>query len=80
VAHVQLSSQQSAAGAQASANTLQKRFGSLFNGAKLSVIKVDLGAKGVYYRVVMPTSSLGDAQQLCASIKSSGGECVAGNG
>src|SRR6185437_14589549 len=77
VAHVQLSSQQSEAGAQASANTLQRKFGTLFNGAKLSIIKVDLGAKGIYYRVIMPTSSLADAQQLCGSIKSSGGDCVA---
>jgi len=80
VAHVQLSSQQSEAGAQASANTLQRKFGTLFNGAKLSIIKVDLGAKGIYYRVIMPTSSLADAQQLCGSIKSSGGDCVAANG
>lgn len=80
VAHVQLSSQQSEAGAQASANTLQRKFGTLFNGAKLSIIRADLGAKGVYYRVIMPTSSLADAQQLCGSIKSSGGDCVATNG
>ena len=73
-------SQQSEAGAQASANTLQRKFGTLFNGAKLSIIKVDLGAKGIYYRVIMPTSSLADAQQLCGSIKSSGGDCVAANG
>ena len=79
-AHVQLSSQPSQAAAEASAASLQRRFGSLFNGAHLSIVKVDLGAKGVRYRVVMPASSLAGAKQLCTSIKSSGGDCVAGNG
>ena len=76
---MQLSSQPSAAGAQSSANTLQKRFGSLWGNAKLQIVKVDL-SKGTYYRVVLPTSSLQSAQQMCSSIKSSGGDCVAANG
>jgi hypothetical protein len=80
VAHVQLSSQRSQGDAQASANALQARFGKLFNGAKLSIVRVDLGARGIYYRVMMPTSSLGDAQHLCAQIKQTGGDCVAANG
>jgi hypothetical protein len=80
VAHVQLSSQRSQGDAQASANALQARFGKLFNGAKLSIVRVDLGSRGIYYRVMMPTSSLGDAQHLCAQIKQNGGDCVAANG
>ncbi|MEO8881836.1 MAG: SPOR domain-containing protein [Devosia sp.] len=79
VAHVQLSSQPSAAGAQSSAASLQKRFGSLWAGGKLQIVKVDL-SKGTYYRVMLPTTSLQGAQQLCASIKSSGGDCIAANG
>ena len=75
--HVQLSSQTSETGAQASAATLQKRFGSLWGGGKLQVVKVDLGAKGIYYRVVLPTGSAADATTICGSIKSSGGDCVA---
>jgi hypothetical protein len=80
VAHVQLSSQQSAAGAQASASSLQKRFGNLLNGTRLQVVKADLGARGTYYRVVVPAASFSAAQQLCTSIKSNGGDCVAANG
>jgi len=80
VAHAQLASQPSEAAAQSTAGTLQRRFGNLLNGAKLSVVRADLGAKGVYYRVIVPTSSLGDAQQLCSSIRSNGGDCVAANG
>ena len=75
--HVQLSSQTSQAAAQASANTLQRRYGSLFNGAKLVVVKADLGAKGTYYRVMLPTSTAQAAVQACMSIKSNGGDCVA---
>ena len=41
---------------------------------------VDLGAKGIWYRVVMPTSSFQDATQTCARIKANGGDCVAING
>ena len=79
-AHAQLASQRSQADAQASANSLERKFGSALNNAKLQVVKVDLGAKGIYYRVILPTSSLQSAQQVCASIKAGGGDCVALNG
>lgn len=75
--HVQLSSQTSEAGAQASANTLLKRYGNLWGGAKLEVVKADLGAKGIYYRVVLQTGSPADAVTICSSIKGAGGDCVA---
>ena len=75
--HVQLSSQKSEADAQASASSLQRRFGSLFNGGTLKVVKVDLGAKGIYYRVMLPAASAADATNICVSIKAGGGDCVA---
>jgi hypothetical protein len=75
--HVQLSSQTSQAAAEASANTLQRRYGSLFNGAKLVVVRADLGAKGTYYRVMLPTSTAQAAVQACMAIKANGGDCVA---
>jgi hypothetical protein len=79
-AHAQLASQRSQADAQASANKLQSKFGSLFNNAKLQVVQADLGAKGIYYRVVLPTSSVQIAAQICAAIRTNGGDCVAING
>jgi hypothetical protein len=79
-AHAQLASQRSQADAQASASSLQRKFGSVLNNAKLQVVKVDLGTKGIYYRVIMPASSLQSAQQICTSIKAGGGDCVALNG
>ena len=74
---MQLSSQKSEADAQASASSLQRRFGSLFNGGLLKVVKVDLGAKGIYYRVMLPAASAADATNICVSIKAGGGACVA---
>lgn len=76
-AYVQISSQPTEADAQASIRTAQSRWGSLFNGNELIVQRVDLGAKGIKYRVRLPTSSLQDATQICASIKANGGDCFA---
>ena len=75
--HVQLSSQTSQAGAEASANALLRKFGSLWGGSKPQVVKADLGAKGIYYRVMVLTATAADAATLCSSIKSSGGDCLA---
>jgi hypothetical protein len=74
-AYVQLSSQRSEAVAQQVAADLTARYGGLFNGANLEVNRVDLGAKGIYYRVRMPASSAQAASQLCTSIKTNGGDC-----
>lgn len=74
-AYVQLSSQRSEAVAQQVAADLTARYGTLFNGASLEVNRVDLGAKGIFYRVRMPASSAQAASQLCSSIKTNGGDC-----
>lgn len=79
-AYVQLSSQRSEAEAQASLRSVQSRFGSLFGVNRLEVQRADLGAKGIYYRVRLPASSLQEATQICASIKSNGGDCFATSG
>jgi hypothetical protein len=79
-AYVQLSSQRSESEAAQSLRTTQSRLSGALNGVPLEIRRVDLGAKGVWYRVVLPTNSFQDATQTCASIKSSGGDCVAING
>lgn len=80
VAYVQLSSQPSAADAQNSVKAMTAKYGSLFGGAKLVVQQVDLGQKGVRWRVRLPASSLADASSICAQIKAQGGDCFATNG
>jgi hypothetical protein len=79
-AYSQLSSQPTESDAQSSIRSLQSRFGSLFGGSSLQVRQVDLGAKGTWYRVVLPTSSFQEATQVCASVKSNGGDCIPNNG
>jgi hypothetical protein len=79
-AYVQLSSQKTEGDAAASLRATQQRMAGMLNGASLEIRRVDLGAKGVWYRVVLPVSSFQDATQTCAAIKSNGGDCVAING
>jgi len=74
-AYVQLSSQRSEEAAQQTAASLQSRFGNLFGGTALEVQRVDLGERGIYYRVRLPAQSLENATQICNSVKAGGGDC-----
>lgn len=76
-AYVQLSSQRSEGEAQASLRQAQSRYGNLLQGNVLEIQRADLGQKGIYYRVRLPSSSLQEATSICASIKANGGECFA---
>jgi hypothetical protein len=76
-AYVQLFSQRSESEAQTSLSNAQSRWGNLFGGNNLEIQRADLGQKGIYYRVRLPTSSLQDATSICASIKANGGDCFA---
>jgi hypothetical protein len=75
-AYVQLSSSPSEADAQASLRALNNRYGSLFGGNSLVIQSADLGQKGTWYRVKLPTASVADAQSVCADIKANGGDCI----
>jgi len=79
-AYVQLSSQPTSADAQSSLRTTQNRLAGILNGRSLEIRQVDLGAKGVWYRVVLPTNSFSEATQTCASFKANGTDCVPING
>lgn len=79
-AYVQLSSQPTTADAQASLRTTQNRLAGILNGRSLEIRQVDLGAKGVWYRVVLPVNSFSEATQTCASFKANGTDCVPING
>lgn len=74
-AWVQLSSQRSEADAQADIPSLQSRYGSLFNGATPEVSQVDLGERGIYYRVRLPQPSFDQANSVCTAIQGQGGDC-----
>jgi hypothetical protein len=74
--YAQLSSQPSEADARTALARMQPRV----SGATLEIRRVDLGAKGVWYRVVLPTASFQEATQVCATIKSNGNDCLPING
>lgn len=79
-AYVQLSSQPTSADAQASLRTTQNRLSGVLGGRSLEIRQVDLGARGVWYRVVLPVNSFSDATQTCASLQANGTQCVPING
>ncbi|MCZ4346309.1 SPOR domain-containing protein [Devosia neptuniae] len=74
-AYVQLASQRSEADARQSAQNMVTRYGPLFGGANLEVQRVDLGVKGIYYRVRVPANSIEQANMICTNVKAAGGDC-----
>jgi hypothetical protein len=78
-AYVQLSSQRDQNVAQQSLIEINSRWGKLLKGILPEVQRVDLGSRGIYYRVRVPADSLSSANYLCEQIKSSGGDCLVTN-
>ena len=74
-AYVQLSSQRTEEAARQTAQEIASRYGSLFGGASLEVQRVDLGERGVFYRVRVPANSLQNANTICSNVKAAGGDC-----
>jgi hypothetical protein len=74
-AYVQLASQRTEEEARQTAATLVTRYGPLFGGANMEVQRVDLGERGIYYRVRVPASSLEQASNICVNVKAAGGDC-----
>lgn len=74
-AYVQLASQRTEDEARASAQAMVTRYGPLFGGASLEVQRVDLGERGIYYRVRVPANSMQDANTICTNVKAAGGDC-----
>ena len=76
-AYVQISSQRSEADAQASYRGLQAKYPAQLGGKPMTVHRADLGAKGVYYRVLVgPFANANEAVELCGKLKSAGGNCL----
>lgn len=75
--YVQVSSQRSESEAQAAFRALQAKFPSQLGKRQPLVHKVDLGAKGTYYRAVVgPFATANEATELCSSLKAAGGQCL----
>ena len=74
---VQVSSQRSEAEAQASFRSLQAKFPKQLGGRQASIHRVELGAKGTYYRAMVgPFANASEASELCSGLKAAGGQCL----
>lgn len=74
---VQVSSQRSEAEAQAAFRSLQGKYPAQLGGKQAMIHKVDLGAKGIYYRAMVgPFATGSEATELCSSLKAAGGTCL----
>ena len=74
---VQVSSQRSEAEAQAAFRSLQAKFPEQLGGRQALIHKVDLGAKGTYYRAMVgPFANANEAGELCNGLKAAGGQCL----
>lgn len=74
-AYVQLSSQRTEEAARTTAQQIATRYGVLFGGANLEIQRVDLGERGIYYRVLVPADSRASATNICTNVKAAGGDC-----
>jgi len=74
---VQVSSQRSEAEAEAAFRGLQAKYPNILGGRKPFIHKVDLGAKGTYYRTMIgPFASGNEATELCNGLRAAGGQCL----
>ena len=54
----------------------QDRFPELLAERRLTVRRIDLGDRGVWYRVLAGSVSRGDADTLCAALRARGSDCI----
>ena len=74
---MQLSSQRSEAEAQSAFRGMQAKYPNLLGGRQPLIHKVELGAKGTYYRAMVgPFAQFRGGGRLCSSLKSAGGQCI----
>jgi hypothetical protein len=74
--YVQISSQRSEAEAQASFRGLQSKYPSQLGNRRPVIRKVELGAKGTYYRAMVGPLAGTEASTLCSGLKAAGASCL----
>ncbi|MFN3549283.1 MAG: SPOR domain-containing protein [Mesorhizobium sp.] len=72
---MQIASQPSPEGAQASYADLSRRYGAVLNGRGVNIVKAEIAGKGTYWRVRIPAGSRAEANALCERYKAAGGSC-----
>jgi len=72
---VQVSSQRSESQAQAAYDGLQRRYPAILGSRSPVIQAANVEGRGTFYRVRIPTGSRDEANRLCESLKSAGGDC-----
>jgi SPOR domain len=74
---VQVTSERNESNAQAALQALLQKYPNQLSGRQPIIRRADLGAKGVYYRVLVgPFASAEEAAGLCSKLKAAGGNCI----
>ena len=73
--YVQIASQPTVEGAQASWQTLSNRYSSVLGGRGVDIQRADIPGKGVFHRVRVPAGTRDQANALCSRYKAAGGSC-----
>jgi hypothetical protein len=74
---VQIVARHNEADAQTSFRSLQAKYPQQLGGRAPLIRRVDLGAKGIYYRAMVgPFGSADEASHVCSSLKAAGGQCI----
>jgi hypothetical protein len=72
-----VTSQRSEAEAEAAYRALAGKYAAQLGGKPHFIHRVDLGAKGTYYRALVgPYASGNEATEVCSSLKAAGGQCI----
>lgn len=72
---MQIASQPSPEGAQASYADLARRHGAILGGRGVNIVKADIAGKGTFWRVRIPAANRAEAISLCERYKAAGGSC-----
>lgn len=72
---MQIASQPTPEGAQASYADLARRHGAILGGRGVNIVKADIPGKGTFWRVRIPASNRAEAVSLCERYKAAGGSC-----
>lgn len=73
---VQLASIPNQQNAQKALADFKSKYASALGGTGLSIVKADLGAKGIYYRIQSGPVDRSKADSICSSVKAQGGACI----
>jgi hypothetical protein len=74
--YAHLSSQRTEAEAHMAYRNLQGQYPTVLSGRDAIIRRADDASQGTYYRVEIGPLSAGQADELCGTIKSAGGQCV----